>query len=544
VGGFPSPFFGTSASAPHAAAIAGLIKSANPALTPAQIRTALTSTAIDIEAPGVDRDTGAGIIDAFAALQALGVPGTANLELAAVDALENPGNGNAALDAGEGVRLELLLKNTGVSAATALQATLASSTPGITVTLPNGSPYVDLAALTGSATSSSPFRFTIASSAGCPLTADFTLAVSYAGGPSPRLFSFSVPTGPPPMQFSSLLTTSPPPSGPGFTTAAGIQNNRLFRSGVASQCAAPKAFPGLGGAGARQFHAYTITTCANSVPSCATVSMSSTPVGSNPSLFTAAYSGSFDPNNIATNYLADPGVSNVGGGNVNYSFALPGGAQTFVIDVHEVFPGLGVNVSSYDLRLSGACAGTCDPPNQVPVAKAKDVTVPAGPDCTANASIDDGSFDPDGDPLAITQSPAGPYPLGTTNVLLTVTDPKGATSQASATVTVVDATPPAVTGVSASPSSLWPPNHKMVNVTINYGAGDNCSAVSCELAVTSNEPAAGDWEIVDAHHVRLRAERLGGGSGRVYTIVITCKDAAGGTTVKTVPVVVRHDQGH
>src|SRR5215510_2667743 len=74
VGGFPSPFFGTSAAAPHAAAIAGLLKSANPSSTPAQIRAALTGSAIDIEAPGVDRDSRAGIIDTIAALQALGVP--------------------------------------------------------------------------------------------------------------------------------------------------------------------------------------------------------------------------------------------------------------------------------------------------------------------------------------------------------------------------------------------------------------------------------------------------------------------------------------
>src|SRR5207253_630121 len=49
-GGFPVHFYGTSAAAPHAAAIAALIRSANPSLTPAEIRTALTSTAIDIEA--------------------------------------------------------------------------------------------------------------------------------------------------------------------------------------------------------------------------------------------------------------------------------------------------------------------------------------------------------------------------------------------------------------------------------------------------------------------------------------------------------------
>jgi hypothetical protein len=75
-GGFPSPFFGTSAAAPHAAAIAALVKSKNLALTPSQIRTALLTTAIDIEAPGVDRDSGVGIIMADAAVAA--APGPVN----------------------------------------------------------------------------------------------------------------------------------------------------------------------------------------------------------------------------------------------------------------------------------------------------------------------------------------------------------------------------------------------------------------------------------------------------------------------------------
>jgi hypothetical protein len=67
-------FPGTSAAAPHAAAIAALLKSYNPSLTPAEIRTALTSTALDIESPGVDRDAGYGIVMADAALRSVPPP--------------------------------------------------------------------------------------------------------------------------------------------------------------------------------------------------------------------------------------------------------------------------------------------------------------------------------------------------------------------------------------------------------------------------------------------------------------------------------------
>jgi hypothetical protein len=71
VGGFPSPFFGTSAAAPHAAAIAALVKSRNLNLTAGQVRAALFASVIDIEAAGVDRDSGAGILMADVAVAAV-----------------------------------------------------------------------------------------------------------------------------------------------------------------------------------------------------------------------------------------------------------------------------------------------------------------------------------------------------------------------------------------------------------------------------------------------------------------------------------------
>jgi subtilisin family serine protease len=66
-----SPFFGTSAAAPHAAAIAALVKGARPSATGAQVYDAMISTARDIRAPGVDRDSGYGLVMAPAAVSAI-----------------------------------------------------------------------------------------------------------------------------------------------------------------------------------------------------------------------------------------------------------------------------------------------------------------------------------------------------------------------------------------------------------------------------------------------------------------------------------------
>lgn len=112
-----------------------------------------------------------------------------------------------------------------------------------------------------------------------------------------------------------------------------------------------------------------------------------------------------------------------------------------------------------------------------PVANCKNVTVSAGPTCTANASIDNGSFDPDGGGFTTSQAPPGPYPLGNTTVTLTVTDPLGASSQCSATVTVQDKTPPSIT-CPANITQAADPGQctSVVNYTVN--ASDLCSSVT------------------------------------------------------------------
>lgn len=71
------PFFGTSAAAPHVAAIGALVMSSDPTITSDDVRQLYGQVALDIEAPGTDRDSGVGIVNAAPALGALEQPSLA-----------------------------------------------------------------------------------------------------------------------------------------------------------------------------------------------------------------------------------------------------------------------------------------------------------------------------------------------------------------------------------------------------------------------------------------------------------------------------------
>ena len=104
-----------------------------------------------------------------------------------------------------------------------------------------------------------------------------------------------------------------------------------------------------------------------------------------------------------------------------------------------------------------------------------------------------------------------------------------------------------------NPGTLWPPNHKMVPVTMEVTVTDNLdpNPVCKIFDVTSNEPIDGlgdgdtapDWEITGDLTADLRAERSGTGSGRVYSITVECTDEAGNSAPDTASVTVPHDQG-
>jgi rhodanese-related sulfurtransferase len=180
--------------------------------------------------------------------------------------------------------------------------------------------------------------------------------------------------------------------------------------------------------------------------------------------------------------------------------------------------------------------------NHPPVAVAKKASVAAGGACTANisaASIDAGSFDPDsGDAVTLSLDPPGPFALGEHSVSLVATDRFGRSSTAPATVAVVDSSAPLLSDLAADRRALWPPNHHLETVTVDYAVADNCGAVTTELMVSSSEPSGSrrpDWEIVDEHHVRLRAE-ADGSRARIYWITVVATDAAGNHATGTVAV--------
>ncbi len=117
---------------------------------------------------------------------------------------------------------------------------------------------------------------------------------------------------------------------------------------------------------------------------------------------------------------------------------------------------------------------------------------------------------------------------------------------------VCDEIAPIFEKVTAKPSVLWPANHKYVRVTTAVVVDDNFDPnPTVELvSVVSNEPDNGlgdgntinDIVIVDDFTFKLRAERAGGGDGRIYTITYRATDACGNEVIDTVEVSVPHNR--
>jgi hypothetical protein len=117
--------------------------------------------------------------------------------------------------------------------------------------------------------------------------------------------------------------------------------------------------------------------------------------------------------------------------------------------------------------------------NQPPVAVCQDVDVsPAPGQCGADASIDGGSYDPEGQPLLLSQDPSGPYPVGDTLVTLFAFDgEQSASCQATVTVAGNGTSPPVL--ACNSPASITPPEAPIsFTATAVHACGETTATIT------------------------------------------------------------------
>jgi hypothetical protein len=197
--------------------------------------------------------------------------------------------------------------------------------------------------------------------------------------------------------------------------------------------------------------------------------------------------------------------------------------------------------------------------------------ITAPPDMTAECASPAGAAPGDlGTPVStdacdpsptITSDAPATVPLGATVVTWQARDSSGLTASDTQVVTVVDTIPPLIS-LSVTPSVLWPPNHQMVEIALDVRTADVCDrAPSLTLTsitmsdggeTTAFEPAIGaaagrgrttnDIQVGADGTIRLRAERSGRGTGRIYSITYTATDASGRRSSATATVTVPHNR--
>lgn len=155
----------------------------------------------------------------------------------------------------------------------------------------------------------------------------------------------------------------------------------------------------------------------------------------------------------------------------------------------------------------------------------------------------------DDDSLSV--SDPGPFAVGDHTIVVSVpAGDAGAEQLCEATLTVVDTEPPVPTEHTVT---LWPPNHSMHEVRPEdcVSVEDRCAGVvdAHFTWARCDEPmdAMGDGHhepdvTFDEHSVHVRAERQGGGDGRVYRLGYMAHDGAGNVVEGSCAVVVPHDQ--
>jgi hypothetical protein len=162
------------------------------------------------------------------------------------------------------------------------------------------------------------------------------------------------------------------------------------------------------------------------------------------------------------------------------------------------------------------------------------------PNGAFSSAFNTGSLTPANSPQGITYSYAG--------------DGNFNPASGGGTLVIVDTALPTIT-LNGNAISLWPANHSYHTITVSdlvASASDSCdSGVNLNRViisqVSSDEGVLSSGDILiaaDCKSVQLRADRDGGGDGRVYTITFRVTDANGNSATATAKVTVPHDEAH
>jgi hypothetical protein len=127
----------------------------------------------------------------------------------------------------------------------------------------------------------------------------------------------------------------------------------------------------------------------------------------------------------------------------------------------------------------------------------------------------------------------------TYSLRVTCSDAAGNHSSASVDVVVPpDTTPPTITALSASPNLVWPPNGKMVTVTLFVSATDDVDATPTCALMSITGASAADAVIAGQFTASVRATK-----DTVYVLHVGCRDRAGNLAQGAVAVTVSKDDG-
>jgi HYR domain-containing protein len=185
---------------------------------------------------------------------------------------------------------------------------------------------------------------------------------------------------------------------------------------------------------------------------------------------------SFDKGTYQAAYSTIAFSTSALGGTFYPFYSQAGTGHACVFNFGNDIPGTTTDDFGKTAQYKGLAVTMTNPCTGAPIAKCKNVTVPTDFNMctTAVASIDDGSFDTDGDALTYSPSPAGPYSLGSTSVALTVTDTESLSDSCSGTVTVQDLQVPNISCPSPVVECTSPSG---AVVTYSATASDNCPGV-------------------------------------------------------------------